>query len=115
MFGEHLVGDEGAVGIHRAVRNDTLPFAKQVRQYAGVFHGNLVCEIGQHESNFQIARLACDAPLHDHAANAKALRQGRLAPDDLAGVVIEHDVLTRGHERERHRGADTAENAEYDE
>jgi hypothetical protein len=109
VLGEHLVGDEGAVGAHRAVRDDTLTFAKQIGQHAGVFDRNLVREIGEHESHLQIAGLARDAALDDHAADAKALGGRRLAGRHLARVVIEHDVLARGHDRERHRGGDAAE------
>src|ERR1700682_1927852 len=51
MLGKHLVGNECSRGIDRAMRDDTLPFAEQIRQNAGIYHGNLVCEVGQHEPN----------------------------------------------------------------
>jgi len=38
------------------MRDDALPFTKQVRQHAGVFAGT-DAEIGQYELHFQVARL----------------------------------------------------------
>ena len=34
MLGQHLIRHESAAGIHRAVRDDALTFAKQLRQHA---------------------------------------------------------------------------------
>ena len=45
----------------------------------------------------------------------KRFASRRLARDDLAGIVIEHDVLARRHDGERHRGGNAAQNAEHHE
>src|SRR5258708_15229904 len=97
------------------MRNDALALAKQIRQHAGVFDGNLMSKVREHKAYPQITRLAIDAALHHHAADAKALGERRLAFDDLRGIEIKHDVLARCHDGEGHRGGDPAEDAEHHE
>src|ERR1700685_840056 len=42
VLGEDLVGDEGPIGTHGAVRDDALALAEQIRQHARVLDRNLV-------------------------------------------------------------------------
>src|SRR5580693_2561836 len=57
VLGEDLVGDEGPIRTHGAVRDDALALAEQVRQHARVLDRNLVREVREHEAHLQVAGL----------------------------------------------------------
>ena len=102
VLGQHLIGDEGAVGIEPPVRHHAGALAKQIRQHLVVAHRHAVAEIGDHEAAPRaMPGVRSRLPFSHHAAESEALARLDLAGGDHARIEVEHDVLLEGAQRQR--------------
>src|SRR5690606_17173913 len=98
---DDLLGYEDAILAEPAARDDPLPFAKQIRQHAGVTDRDVLLVIREHEARFQAARRTLEAASHHHATDAEKTVLRRLAGGNVARRVVIKDVLLEGGQRER--------------
>ena len=89
VAGQNLVGLEQPVRANPAVGDDALPLTEQVRQDAGIGHGNRSIEVGHVETNFQRTGRAPHAALFDQPADAQAPPFRRLR---VGGLVEQGSV-----------------------
>ncbi|MNE43344.1 hypothetical protein D3C80_1375140 [compost metagenome] len=115
MLGQHLVGDQHAVGIQAAEGDDALPFAEQVGKDAAVADGHILGIVGHHELHVQRVGRAAHRAFLDHTAGTDARILRRLSSSDLRRRVEQIDVLLQRTQRQAHSDADPGEDPEDDE
>src|SRR5690606_21058876 len=99
MLCENRIGDELPAIVHAPVRNDPLPLAKQVRQYAAVNHRQLVHRIRQHELHVEFAILPLEAVLDDETADPEVSILRHVACLNLGYLEVKHHIVLESSKR----------------
>src|SRR5262245_23794906 len=100
MLGEHGIGQKASRGIERALGDDALSLAEEVRQNARIAHGDGAGFVGDGKLD-RAAGTALDAAGSDQAPKANALAGANAFLRDFARRVEEDDGVAQRNEHER--------------